>query len=270
MKRWLVLTGLMILSASLSMAIPILSGQYYTDAAGGGLGAPPSGYYKNDDAVFGPFPLGFTLTFFGVNYTDFWISNNGNIQFGASADGSYTPTATLDSQTLNPMIAPYWADVDTRPSDGGMVYLRTDPNQIIVTWDAVGYYDQHTDKLASFQLVLRGPGYVPDPDEGRIGFFYKAVQWETGDASGGSGGFGGTPASAGFGDGLAAANAGEISIPGSRQDGISQVLTNNHYWFQLGESGVPTQDEGTIPEPGTVLLFTSGLALLALSRIRRK
>jgi len=38
MKRWLVLTGLMILSASLSMAIPILSGQYYTDAAGGGIG----------------------------------------------------------------------------------------------------------------------------------------------------------------------------------------------------------------------------------------
>lgn len=270
MKTLMTLAVLVILLAPAGMAIPILSGQYYTDAAGGGVGAPPSGYYRNDDAVFGPYPLGFTLTFFGVSYTDFWISNNGNIQFGSSANGSYTPSATLDTQTLNPMIAPYWADVDTRPSDGGMVYLRTDPNQIIVTWDAVGYYSQHTDKLASFQLVVRGPAYIPDPDEGMIGFFYKAVQWETGDASGGSGGFGGTPASAGFGDGLVASNPGEISIPGSRLDGISQVLTNNHYWFQLGAGGVPAQDEGTVPEPGTILLFTSGLALLPLCRIKRK
>ena len=38
--------------------------------------------------------------------------------------------------------------------------------------------------------------------EGQIGFFWTTMQWETGDASGGSNGFGGDPAAVGFGDGL--------------------------------------------------------------------
>ena len=267
-----------LLAASFAAAAPIGPGQYYTDVAGGGLGTEPAGYFRNDDAVFGPYNLGFSLTYFGQSYSTFWISNNGNIQFCTTpncAEGDFTPTATLDAQTLNPMIAPYWADIDTRPLNGGNVYLRTDPNQIVVTWDQVGYFANHTDKLASLQLVVRGPDFVVPSDEGRIGFFYKAVQWETGDASGGSGGFGGTPASAGFGDGSSTVVPGEVSIPGSRQNGISSVVTNQHYWFQLGEGGVPQPPplppSSEIPEPSTMsLLVAGGLGFGALRAYRSR
>ena len=68
-----------------------------------------------------------------------------------------------------------------------------------VTWYDVGYYSQHTDKVDAFQLQLIGLG------DGNfdIVFRYDDITWTTGDASGGSGGLGGTPARIGYsaGDG---------------------------------------------------------------------
>lgn len=56
------------------------------------------------------------------------------------------------------------------------VYLRGDiPNQIIVTWDQVSYYNFHTGAPASLQLVLRGPGYAVPSDEGQIDFLRRSA-----------------------------------------------------------------------------------------------
>ena len=213
---------------------------YYTDPEfiGGGIGEAPEGYVRNDDQSVGPIELGFTLPYFGEEYTEFFINNNGNISFENSVS-SFTPNP-LDITTSAPIIAPYFADVDTRPDDGGTVTLRTDiPNQIIVTWDDVGFFSQRTDLKASFQLVLRGPDFDVPEGEGDIGFFYNEIEWETGNASGGTDGFGGTPATAGFGDGLSEINPGEVSLPGSQMDGISDLLSNQFFWFDLGEGGIP-------------------------------
>ncbi len=206
---------------------PIYTG-FYTDLIGGGIGSSPIEYTPNDDSSFGSFKLGFSFNFFSQTYNDFYINNNGNISFG-SPIREYTPNS-LSTQTSAPMIAPYWADVDTR--GGGNITVRTDiPNQAIVTWDKVGYYNQHTDKTASFQLVLRGEDYPILPGEDNVGFFYKDIQWETGDASGGTGGFNGTQAAVGFSDGLSSVNPGEFTLTGSQQPSISQLVSNKHYWF---------------------------------------
>ncbi|MGZ6290865.1 MAG: hypothetical protein ACXWMK_01585 [Syntrophales bacterium] len=59
------------------------------------------------------------------------------------------------------------------------------------------------------------------------------MQWETGDASGGSGGFGGTPAAVGFGDGLTNVQI----LEGSIQNGVSGIVNNEKLWFNLTSGG---------------------------------
>lgn len=237
-------------------------GSYYTEDQGLSIGVRPDGYFRNDDRSFGPYSLGFELSYFGQTYDRFFLNNNGNVSFG-SGFGVYTPEP-LDTTAIAPAIAPYWADVDTRPENGGEVLFYVNdqiPNQIIVTWDQVGYFSGNTDRLASFQLVLRGDLYDVPVGEGQIGFFYKDVEWETGDASGGSGGFGGVPATVGFGDGLGEINPGEFSLPGSQQDGISQLVSGQRFWFNLSNEGNPegsTEDNPVLPEeigPGGTLIF---------------
>ncbi len=154
---------------------------------------------RNDDGYSGPINLGFTISFFGIDYTELFINNNGNVSFG-NGISAYTPTGPQGAS--QPIISPFFADVDTRGALSGVVYVNQSiANEFIVTWDQVGYFSEQDNLLDSFQLVLRGPGYTVPAGEGVIGFFYEGMNWETGGASGGSGGFGGTPAAVGFGDG---------------------------------------------------------------------
>jgi len=252
----------------------IPSTTYYTDTIGGGIGsvvvmtgggnAPgigdPTG--RNDDGFSGPKDLGFTLNFFGTPQTQFFVNNNGNISFGAGIP-AFTPQGPTGAAA--PVISPFFADVDTRNAASGVVHIRQDiPNELIVTWDAVGYFNSHADKLDSFQLVVRGPGFAIPAGEGAIGFFYKTMQWETGDASGGSGGFGGTPAAVGFGDG---AGNGEV-LEGSTTNGISRVVNDHHIWFDVNLQPIPPGP--SVPEPASLVLVGSGLAAVACTRLRRR
>ena len=217
----------------------IPSTNYYTDTIGGGIGdvvvmtgggneagvGNPTG--RNDDGFSGPKNLGFSLNFFGTNQSQYWVNNNGNISFNAGIS-AFTPSGPTGAP--QPLISPFFADVDTRGALSGVTHLRTNiANEVIVTWDQVGYFNSHDDKLNSFQLVLRGPGFSIPAGEGQIGFFYKGMGWETGDASGGSGGFGGTPGAVGFGDG---AGNGQV-LAGSTQNGIAAAVANHHIWFNL-------------------------------------
>jgi hypothetical protein len=136
----------------------------------------------------------------------------------------------------------------------------------IITWDHVGYFNSHSNLLDTFQLVLRGPNFVIPPGEGQVGFFWTTMQWETGDASGGSGGFGGTPAAVGFGDGQ---NNGFV-LQGSTQNGIAAIVNNEMLWVNLSSSGVPVVPG--VPEPSTWAMMLLGFAGLgfAFRRSRRK
>lgn len=247
--------------------------QLYTDMIGGGIGsvvvmtgggnAPgigdPTG--RNDDGYSGPINLGFTYNFFGTDYTQFFANNNGNISFNGGIS-AYTPTGPTGAS--QPIISPFFADVDTRNPASGVMYLRTDiPNEIIVTWQGVGYFDERATNAAgapqldTLQLVLRGPGYTIPAGQGPIGFFWTTMQWETGEASGGTNGFGGTPAAVGFGDGLGNAEV----LEGSIANGIAAIVNDEYVWFDQNLQPIG------VPEPVTMLLL--GFGLVGLAGVRR-
>ena len=175
---------------------------------------------RNDDgSTSNSIPIGFEVDFFGLKFTSAYVNNNGNITFGG-------PLATFTPQGLSAsplrIIAPFWADVDTRASRSELVTYGQDTvngrRAFGANYVNVGYFGSHDDKLNSFQLILidrsdLGPGNFD------IEFNYDRIDWETGDASGGSGGFGGTPASAGYSNGTLTAD-GSFEILGSRQRGI--------------------------------------------------
>jgi len=214
--KWIVAASLATLAAGDASAIALRDG-FGGPAGYGELTQPP-----NDDGSSNLLNLPFSLNFFGTTYDSFFVNNNGSISFGQPV-GTYTPRAFPAS--LAPMIAPYWGDVDTRCATCGAVYVGSNnSNEITVTWNNVGYFSQHPDKLNNFQMTLVNQNSTGTGNFD-IEFRYDRLEWTTGDASGGAGGLGGVPAQAGYDAGN---GQDYFTLPGSRQPGVLSLanLTN--------------------------------------------
>jgi hypothetical protein len=204
----------------------------------------------NDDGSSLPINLRVPFHFFGVPQQTLFVNNNGNITFKSSLS-DFTPVAFPSG---NQIIAPYFADVDTtgppdvsgdglddvyfseRTNQADLGVISTIVNQafggafaatsaFVATWDHVGYFSSHVDKLNTFQVVLTTDGV-----QSFVIFHYldNGMQWESGDADGGVAGFiplggTGTSATAGFDAGD---NVNFSTIPGSLMPGISTLLHN--------------------------------------------
>ncbi len=153
---------------------------------------------RNDDNSTGIVPMGFFINYFGSSNATLYVNNNGNVTFDGP-QSTYTPSAL--SSLKSGIIAPYWADVDTRNTASDVVKYGT--NMVDghvafgVDWVNVGYYQSRADKLLSCQLVIidRSDNAPGDFD---MEFNYSKVQWETGEASNGVNGLGGYSARAGY------------------------------------------------------------------------
>jgi hypothetical protein len=171
-----------------------------------GLSDPPtSGFGENsvvrgddnwapDDAIgldiTSIFPSG--LMFGGQLRTHIFVNTNGNITF-LGGDGTFTPS-NITASASEPRIAPFFADVDTRPvtttaTPGGnskgtnLVYwdLDTANGVITVTWDDVGYFSLNTDRKNAFQMRITKIGTDGEFD---LEFRYEVIQWVVGNVSG--------------------------------------------------------------------------------------
>jgi len=243
----------------------------------------------NDDGYSDQINLTTSFWFFDQEKTSLWVNNNGNITFGGPMS-TYTPFAFPSSAQI---VAAYFADVDTRGSGSGLAYygertdtgtLTTISNQVntafsgagftasyafVASWDHVGYFGSHDDMLNTFQIVLATDG---GNSYAIFNYLDEGMSWETGDASGGSGGFGGTPAAAGFdaGDGT-----NYYTIPGSFNPGIANVLEDGsntgvagRWVFLISEEEIEPAPISSVPLPGAVWLFGPGL--MGLFGLRRR
>jgi hypothetical protein len=237
-----------------------------------------------DDGSAGPIGLGFTANFFGSEHVSVYVNNNGNLTLDGVLDG-FTPTAF--SAADRRIIAPFFADVDTRASGSvgygtGQVDGR---NAFGATWTDVGYFAEHAERTNTFQALL-----VDRSDTGAgnfdIEFNYAKVEWETGDSSGGSGGLGGDSARVGYSNGTGTDGTffelPGSGVAGSLLDGSPTALLEGslnsdiagRYVFHVRNDGIspdveppdtdpPDTPPADVPEPATLLLGLSGLLLVS-------
>lgn len=191
---------------------------------GGPLGFGSNTLPANDDGSTSELNLPFPVNYFGTTYNSIWVNNNGNLTFDRP-QSTFTPSAFPGTR---PMLAPYWADVDTRVNNapnGIVYYTAPDPNTFVATWPLVGYYNRNTDRLNSFQVII---GRTPGDTSGNwyAQYRYEQLQWTVGDVSGNN------HAQAGY-------DAGDqvnyFTIPGSGDEAaVRQLVTTSN----TGQPGV--------------------------------
>ncbi len=158
----------------------------------------PTGYASNavaraDDTANQVVGLPFTMNWNGTSYSQIYINMNGNCTFGTGFTG-YNPTTALSSLGQN-IMAPFWADVDTRNTSMGQVtYSNITPGNVpmvdghqafLVNWVNVGRYNYATagnTQMNSFQLVIIDRS---DTGAGNFDFMfnYDKVTWDIATAS---------------------------------------------------------------------------------------
>ncbi|NUP07549.1 MAG: hypothetical protein HOW73_15990 [Polyangiaceae bacterium] len=194
-------------------------------------------------AVSSVFPNGVPFTN-GAN-ASFFVNVNGTVSFGQAV--SVFDPESIPGLTV-PSIAPYFADVDLRGDFAGSLTVCQEPanHRIIITWQDVGFYDQHQDNTNSFQVVLTNNDVEVCASAANleVELRYETLAWTTGDGSDGVGGLGGSEATAG----LDAGNGNAIALPGSGTADVLELVADSN----IADPGVFRflVAQGTLPRCG--------------------
>lgn len=247
---------------------------------------------RNDDGSTELVSVGFELDFFGVTSSQVYVNNNGNITLD-QALSTYTPFDL--NATSQQIIAPFFADIDTRSAGSEVTYGTgtVDGRAAFgVNWIDVGYFSNQTDpnQLNDIQLVLidRSDLGVGNFD---FEFNFGDILWETGNI-GGTGGFGGPSARSGYSNGTGDAGT-FFEIEGSAVNGAflngganelisgSNIGVDGRYLFGARNGTVvvppvvtptptPTPTPSPVPLPASAVLLGFGLLGLGAAGRRRK
>lgn len=129
--------------------------------------------------------IGFSINFYGSYQTNLYVNNNGNVTFDDRLD-QFVPDPL--GNLVEKIIAPFWADVDTRNTNSDVVRYGTDVvdgcNAFGVNWVNVGYYNTSANELLSCQLVIIDRSGDFAPGDFDMEFNYDKVEWDLGNASG--------------------------------------------------------------------------------------
>jgi gliding motility-associated-like protein len=107
-----------------------------------------------DDASYGPFNIGFSFTYYGNSYTQFYVNSNGMILFGSgSSTGVEAPIPT--AAVPNNFIAAFWDDLVV-DATGKILYttIGAAPNRkLIIQYNNMGFYSLPP-YMGSFTVIL--------------------------------------------------------------------------------------------------------------------
>ena len=109
---------------------------------------------SSDDVVSGPFNIGFSFSFFGNTYTQFYICSNGWIGFSAGQTNAYTAAYIPNSSSPSNVIMADWEDLYPGASNIYYQTIGTAPNrQLIVSFYNTPHYSCRT-TYYTFQFLL--------------------------------------------------------------------------------------------------------------------
>lgn len=114
-----------------------------------------------DDGYTGAIPFGFEFDFYGVSFSELYISTNGFISFVPIGHGYYYNDPIPRSDGPNSIICPFWDDLDG--SNQGSVHYLLEPGKFTVQYTDWQRYP--TTGSLTFQVVLHS--------NNKIYFYYE-------------------------------------------------------------------------------------------------
>jgi hypothetical protein len=207
-----------------------------------------------DDGSSADMPFGFNINYFGTDYSGAYVNNNGNLTFNAAMT-TYTPFGL--SSTGTPIVAPFFADVDTM--SGNTVNIGTgtlDGHKVFVAnWPGVECYPaSNSSVLDYFQVILidrSDLGTGAHGDDFQIEFNYDSIQWDAGQASGGNSNCTDAPAgdaaAVGYSNGT---SSDSYELPGSQTTG---AFLDSNATTGLIDNDISSDTATSVPPSGTAV-----------------
>ena len=116
----------------------------------------------SDDYYIGNINLGFFFNYYGTDYSQLAVGNNG-LLFSGVGTSEYVNAPITQTPWLHGFIAPYWDDIVTWGSAGGIYYetLGTAPNRIfVVEWFDNQHYSSSSSGITFESILYEGTNNI--------------------------------------------------------------------------------------------------------------
>jgi hypothetical protein len=146
---------------------PDAYGYYFIDSQDSAFNAPEYNWieistygteiaFTGDDENFGPFLIGFTFGFYGVDFLTFRACTNGFVSF-TSNSSSYSNLAIPNANEPNDLVAAFWDDLWFE-FGGDAYYYSNNSDTLIIEWKEVPFLDGSG--IATFEAIITANGNI--------------------------------------------------------------------------------------------------------------
>lgn len=204
-----------------------------------------------DDAVAGPYNIGFNFVLNGTTYSQFSASSNGYIGLGGTNAASYLSGSFSSTNLGVPIVAALWRDLHTG-NDGNVTYLTTGvagSRVLTVEWKVRDYPGSGQPTTTRLQIRLY-------EGSNRIDMWYGAVAT--------SGGTVGVQVTTSNYASITPGNPATVSYAASNGSAMPPSNVNKQYGFDLCTIAIT----GNVPQGGTVGMVNFDTLMKSVSVMR--